>query len=142
MITTRRHLACGPQRRSVRRGATTVEFALTAPIFFLFLLAAFEFGWMNVMRHTADNAAYEAARHTMVPGAKASEAVAKANSILRVVGARGARVTVDPSTITEDTDAVTVTIDLPVSRNALVVPRFSRTRSIRSSSTLRTERAE
>ena len=46
----------------------SVEFAITAPIFFLFLLAAFEFGWMNVMRHTADNAAYEAARAAMVPG--------------------------------------------------------------------------
>ena len=56
-------LANNQRRRSkIRRGATAVEFAITAPIFFLFLLASFEFGWLNVIRHTADNAAYEAAR--------------------------------------------------------------------------------
>ena len=59
-----------------------MEFAITAPIFFLFLLAAFEFGWLNVMRHTADNAAYEAARTAIVPGATAAEALAKATSLL------------------------------------------------------------
>ena len=35
---------------------------MTAPMFVLFLMASFEFGWLNVLRHTADNAAYEAAR--------------------------------------------------------------------------------
>jgi Flp pilus assembly protein TadG len=42
------------QIRKHRRGATAVEFALTAPVFILFLMAAFEFGWLNVVRHTAD----------------------------------------------------------------------------------------
>ena len=49
------------QRQTERRGATAVEFAITAPIFFIFLLASFEFGWMNVLRHSAENAAYEGA---------------------------------------------------------------------------------
>jgi Flp pilus assembly protein TadG len=129
------------RRPGSRRGATVVEFAITLPVFFLFLMAAFEFGWLNVMRHTADNAAYEAARHVMVPGATAAEATAKAQSILDVVGTRGARITITPRTITDDTDQVTVAIDVPVSRNALVVPRFTGGRSLRSSSTLRTERA-
>ncbi len=83
--------------RTGRRGATAVEFAITAPVFFLFLLAAFEFGWLNVMRHTADNAAYEAARAAMVPGATAAEATAKANTILQIVGARGAKVSITPA---------------------------------------------
>jgi Flp pilus assembly protein TadG len=60
--------------RNHRRGATAVEFALTAPIFFVFLLSAFEFGWLNVIRHTADNAAYEAARAAIVPGATVADA--------------------------------------------------------------------
>ena len=75
-------------RRSKRAGAVTAEFAITAPIFFLFLLAAFEFGWLNVIRHTADNAAYEAARTVIVPGATVADARAKANRILGIV--RGA----------------------------------------------------
>jgi len=60
------HAAFTRRAGHARRGATTVEFAITAPVFFLFLLAAFEFGWLNVIRHTADNAAYEAARTAMV----------------------------------------------------------------------------
>jgi Flp pilus assembly protein TadG len=130
------------RRPSLRRGAAAVEFALTAPIFFLFLLAAFEFGWLNVIRHTADNAAYEAARTAMVPGATVAEARNKANGLLRVVGARGANVTVTPTVLTPETDEVTVEIDIPMNRNGLIAPRFTRNKTLHSESTLRTERAE
>lgn len=119
-----------------------VEFALTAPVFFLFLLAAFEFGWLNVIRHTADNAAYEAARTSMVPGATKAEAVAKANGLLQIVGARDATVTVTPNVITPETNQVTVTIDIPMSKNGLIVPRFTSKTTLHGSATLRTERAK
>src|SRR5712671_2452554 len=108
-----------------RRGAVAVEFAITAPIFFLFLLASFEFGWLNVIRHTADNAAYEAARTVVVPGATAAEATAKANSILNVVGARKAKIQITPANITASTTEVTVAIDIPMSSNGLITPRFT-----------------
>jgi Flp pilus assembly protein TadG len=126
----------------LRRGAAAVEFAITAPVFFLFLLAAFEFGWLNVIRHTADNAAYEGARAAMVPGATAAEATAKANSILNVIGARGAKVTITPATLTTSTTEVTVAVDVPMRRNGLIVPRFTSKTTLHSESTLRTERAE
>ena len=129
-------------RRGNRRGATVVEFALAAPIFFLFLMASFEFGWLNVLRHTADNAAYEAARYAMVPGATAAEAKSKANSILKIIGARNAVVTVTPAVLTSTTDEVTVTVDVPMKDNALVVPKFTRKTTLHGSATLRTERAQ
>jgi Flp pilus assembly protein TadG len=128
--------------RKHRRGATAVEFALTAPVFFLFLLAAFEFGWLNVLRHTADNAAYEAARNVIVPGAKASEAKSIANNLLKIVGARGAKVTITPPTVTPETESVTVSIEIPMKKNGLIVPRFTGKTKILASSTLRTERPE
>jgi len=128
--------------RTTRRGATAVEFALTVPIFLLFLLAAFEFGWLNVIRHTADNAAYEAARHAMVPGGTSAEAITKADVLLRVIGTRGAKITVTPQNITPETNQVTVAIDVPVAPNALVVSKFTGNRTLHSSSTLRTERAK
>jgi Flp pilus assembly protein TadG len=132
----------GRNRRSgARTGAVAVEFAITAPIFFLFLLAAFEFGWLNVMRHTADNAAYEAARTAIVPGATAAEAVAKATSLLKVVGARGATINITPTDITNSTTQVTVAVDLPMSSNGLIVPRFTGKTVLHSESTLRTERS-
>jgi Flp pilus assembly protein TadG len=130
------------RRCPARAGVTVVEFAIVAPIFFLFLLASFEFGWMNVLRHTADNAAYEAARTAMVPGASAGDAVAKANAILSVVKARDATVTVTPTVITQATDHVTVAIDVPMNSNALVVPRFTGTKTIHCTATLRTERVD
>jgi Flp pilus assembly protein TadG len=141
LIRSRHHAAVCRTRPS-RRGAAVIEFALTAPLFLAFLMAAFEFGWLNVIRHTADNAAYEAARTAMVPGATAAEARSKANSLLSIVGARGASVTVTPATVTTNTDEVTVAIAIPMSRNGLILPRFTKATTMRSSSTLRTERAE
>jgi Flp pilus assembly protein TadG len=129
-------------RNTCRQGATAVEFAIVAPIFFLLLLASFEFSRLNVIRHTADNAAYEAARNAMVPGATAAEAVAKANSILRVVGTRGARVTINPTALGPEVDSINVRIDIPLSQNGWVVPRFTRSSTLTAQSTLRTERAE
>jgi Flp pilus assembly protein TadG len=128
--------------KNCRRGAAAVEFALCAPVFFLFVFALFEFTWTNVLRHTADNAAYEAARRVMVPGATAAEATAEANRILRIIGARGAAVTITPTAITPDTRSVTVQVAIPMNRNGLISPRFMRDRTLTSSSTLRTERAE
>jgi Flp pilus assembly protein TadG len=128
--------------RKARRGATAVEFAVTAPVFFLFLLAAFEFGWLNVLRHTADNAAYEAARTAIVPGATSAEAEAKADSLLKIVGARSAKVTITPNPVTAETDEVTVAIEIPMSKNGLIVPRFTKSTTILASSTMQTERPE
>ncbi|WP_425396254.1 TadE/TadG family type IV pilus assembly protein [Aeoliella sp.] len=129
-------------RSSERRGAVMVEFAICAPVFILVVLAMFEFSWLNVVRHTADNAAYEAARVAMVPGATAAEAIAEAERIMSVVGARGTQVTVDPPNLGPDSTEVTVSVVIPVDDNALVTPKFTGGRQIESSSTLRTERVE
>ena len=61
------------RRARGRRGATLVEFAFVAPVFFLILLASIEFSRLNMMRHTAAHAAYEGARTALVPGATADE---------------------------------------------------------------------
>ncbi len=128
------------RRRQNRQGATAVEFALVAPIFFLLLFASFEFSRLNVIRHTADNAAYEAARIAMVPGATAAEAVTEANRILNIVGARGATVTVNPATIALSTRQITVTIDVPMGQNGWIAPRFTGALNLRSVATLKAER--
>lgn len=118
-----------------------MEFAVVAPVFFVFIIGAFEFGRLNVIRHTVDNAAYEAVRLAIVPGATSTEAVDKANSILNVVGARGARVSVDPATLGPDVDNVTVTVEVPMVQNGWIVPRFTKAATMRSVSTMRTERS-
>jgi len=128
------------QRSPNRTGATTVEFALVAPIFFLILIVSFEFSRLNVILHTADNAAYEAARIAMVPGATAAEAVNEANRIMNIAGARGTTVTVNPATLGPNTDQITVTVDIPMGQNGLITPRFTGGRTISATSTLKAER--
>lgn len=126
--------------RCSRRGATVVEFGIVVPFFLLFLMGALEFGRLNVVRHTADNAAYEAARHAIVPGATAAEATARANRLMSIVGARGVSVTVNPPNLGPDVKSVTVTVDVPLASNGWVVPKFTSATTMRGQSTMRTER--
>ncbi len=135
-----RHLL--PSAPRDRQGATIVEFAIVAPVFLLIILALFEFAWINVVRHTADNAAYEAARTVMVPGATSAEGIAEATQLLSAVGARNANVTVIPNVITTNTTHVTVQVEVPMDSNALLLPRFTSGLELRSQATLRTERVE
>jgi Flp pilus assembly protein TadG len=131
------------RQRAVRRtGAAAVEFAIVAPIFFIFVLGSLEFGRLNVIRHTADQAAYEAARHAMVPGATAAEARTRADRMLRIVGARGARVGVAPAVLGPDVDEIIVTVDIPMNQNGWITPRFTRNSTIHAVSRLKTERAQ
>ena len=129
-----------PQKN--RAGTTAVEIAIVLPIFVLLLAAAFEFGRLNIIRHIADTAAYEAARHVIVPGATSAEAVAEAKSLLDIVSTRGATVTVNPATLGPETEEVSVTIDIPMSQNGWFIPRFSTSKIIRAQSRLKTERAQ
>lgn len=131
-----------PRPRVHRRGATVAEFAIVAPVLLLVMFAMFEFSRMNVIRHTADNAAYEAARMAMVPGATVEDAVAEARRLMSTVGARGVSVNVTPDEIDTSTDEVVVEVTAPMNANAIVVPRFTRDAVIRSRATLRTERVK
>lgn len=128
--------------RNARRGATVTEFAIVSPVFFLLLVASFEFARLNVIRHTADNAAYEAARIAMVPGATANEAVNEANRIMNIAGARNTNVTVNPAVIDENTQEITVTVDVPMGTNGWITPRFTGAATMRAESTLKAERVQ
>ena len=121
---------------TLRTGATAVEFAIVAPIFFTLVIASLEFGRLNIIRHTADQAAYEAARFAMVPGATAAEAKSKAESMLKIVGARDSKITIVGPT----DDKVTVTVDVPLNKNGWIAPKFTKNKTIHATSTLKTER--
>ncbi|MCH8311023.1 MAG: pilus assembly protein, partial [Chloroflexi bacterium] len=57
------------RRRDVarRRGATAVEFAMVAPILFVFIFALIEFGRIVMVQHTVVNAAREGCRIASLP---------------------------------------------------------------------------
>lgn len=115
-----------------RRGATVVEFAVTAPILFLLLFACWEVSRTNMLRHVARSAAYEGARVGIVPGAQASEVRDAAQAMLTAVGVKGATITVTPDVITSDSTTVEVDIQLPINANAVVVPFFFRDKVVES----------
>lgn len=123
-----------------RRGALTVEMAIVLPLFFLFLFATVEFGRMNMIRHTVDNAAYEAARTAIVPGGDVATAERVAQELLTAIGCRNTTVQVSPSIITDNTPEVTVTVVCPCDDNSYVANAFFKGKNLTGVTTLRRER--
>ena len=129
------------RRHAERRyGSTTVEFALCAPVLFLFTFASLEFSRVNMIRQTVENALYEGCRRGIVPGATSSEVEAAAQQVLNAILARSAQITVTPAVITEDTPDITVAITVPIDANSWVAPLFFNGMNVSHSMTLRRER--
>jgi Flp pilus assembly protein TadG len=130
---------CLPVRR---RGALTVEFALTVPILFLVFFGLVEFCRFNMVRHGVDSAVYEGARRGIVPGAQASDVRTATQRILDSVSVVGATIDVQPTVINADTETVTVSITVPFNSNGWVVPKFLSSATLERSCTLSRELAE
>ncbi len=135
--TRQRNRRCSKTNRT---GATIVEFAIVAPIFFVLLLAGIEFATLGTIRSTAHNAAYEGARKLVIPGANPNDGIDEATRILGIVGVDKLTVTTDPTTIDDTTQEITLNISIPYDDNAVFVPYFTGGITITSSVTLKTER--
>jgi Flp pilus assembly protein TadG len=97
-----------------------VELAFTMPILFLMLFACYEFGRANMIRHTCQGAAYEAARAAIVPGATRKEAEQTAEFFLSTCGVRKFDIDVNPGEITDKTEKVTVQIKVKMHENSSI----------------------
>lgn len=128
--------------KDTRRGATLVEFVFVVPIFFLVLFAGLEFATIGTIRSTSHNAAYEGARLLVIPGAVAQDGINEAERIMSVVGVDNLTVTTTPAIIRDDTQQVTVDIEIPYAQNAVFTPWFVGNRILVSTCTLKTERYE
>ena len=118
----------------------SVEVALSLPVLLLVMFACVEFGRLNMLRITAENACYEGARRAAVPGSTSGEAESVAQSILNVASARNATITVTPAAINDSTREVTVLVEIPLAANAWVTPKFTGTKTLARSCTLSRER--
>lgn len=125
-----------------RHGAVVVEFAVTAPVLFLTFFGMVEFGRFNLIRHGIDTAAYEGARCGIVPGATSDDVRAKAEEILHAVSAVETTVTVEPSTITPQTEQVTVSVEVSLSHNGWVIPKFFQQATLSRSCTIAREQLD
>ncbi|MFN9911010.1 MAG: TadE/TadG family type IV pilus assembly protein, partial [Pirellulaceae bacterium] len=128
------------QKHSRRLGAVTIEMAFVLPLVFLLFLGGIEMARLQMIRHLADNAAYEAARNVMVPGASVAEAEKVANDIMKVAGISGAKITVTPNPIKEDTKIVKVSLQIPAKSNLWTAATFGEYVNLGTEISLMTER--
>lgn len=124
------------QARKCRRhrGATAVEFAVTAPVLFIMVFAAIEFGRVNMIRHSVENAAYEGARRGIVGSATDAQVEAAVNQHLSAVAVSGASTEV----AIVGTD-VSVTVNVPFAQNNWIAPFFFHAPTISASCSLSRE---
>ena len=110
--------------RRPRQAAVATEFAVTLPILIVFVFGAIEFGMANMMIHTAEAAAYEAARVGMTPGATATEVIQTANDILATARISHSTVAVTPTDLSTDSSAVRVSVTFKFADNTVFAPYY------------------
>ncbi len=126
-----------PHKRHYRQGAVTVEFAIAAPVLFMFVFAGVEFSRVNMIRNTIENAAYEGARSGVLPGATAANCAAVTQDLLDIIGVADSTITVTPLVILADTEEVTVTVEVPMTMsNGYITPTYYLGSTLRAAVTL------
>lgn len=128
-----------PQKRENRRGASAVEFALVAPIFFLVAMGIFEFGRAMMVQQMLINASREGARTATFQTSTSDSAVDAAIDHLSRAGLTIARerVTVSPDpTTAAHGDPVTVTLAVPYSEVGWIPGFFMGGRTLTAATTM------
>lgn len=122
-----------------RRGAAAVEFALVSTLLFTLFFTSLELCRVAMIRHTADNAVYEACRVGIIPGATAVEVQDQARTIMATLGVSNVNVNVTPASINRDTDEITVEVSIPLDQNSYIPLGFTAGKTITRELTLRRE---
>jgi hypothetical protein len=95
----------------------------------------------------AENAAYTAARHIMVPGATKQDAIDEANAVMGRIGARGVTIDIEAkdkdgaaqAEIDDGTARIKVYIEVPLSQNSFVLAHFTSSKTLTATATMRFE---
>lgn len=133
----------GPiRRRLARRGAAAVEFALVAPIFFMFIFGMIEYGRAVMVQQILTNAAREGARVAILTTATTTSVKSAVTTYLSNAGISGATPSVSPDPPTSATtgSSVTVTVSVPFnSVSWLPTPQWLGSTTLTAVSVMRTE---
>ncbi|MGB7329308.1 MAG: TadE/TadG family type IV pilus assembly protein [Rubripirellula sp.] len=122
-----------------RRGTTAIETALVIPVLFALLFAAIDFARVQNIRDTASLAAYEGARQGILPGKSAATVHDVVQDNIDALGIMDAVITVTPSTITDQTPQITVSIDTPLSTNLYAFCSFFENKTVHATCSLKRE---
>jgi Flp pilus assembly protein TadG len=119
-----------------------VEFALVAPLFFLFIFGMIEYGRLIMVQQILTNAAREGARVAILDGRTAADVTNAADQYLGGANIHGATVSVtpDPPSSAANGNPVTVTISVPFGQVSwLPAPMFIGNATMTATATMRRE---
>lgn len=125
-----------------RRGAAVVEFAIIAPLIFLFVFGIIEFGRLVMVQQVLTNASREGARRAVVRETTDADVRSTVEDMLDDSQIDGATVTVTTTLATppDSADMKTVTIAIPFeSVSWLPTPLFLNGTTLNASTTMRQE---
>jgi Flp pilus assembly protein TadG len=107
----------GSRKRSARRGAAVVEFALIAPLFFTMILGIIEFGRMMMVQQILVNAAREGARSAVLPGETDAQVTTVVSNYMSGVQISGYSESCSPTLSSNPASgtALKVTVSVPAS---------------------------
>jgi len=106
--------------RPPRRGATLVEFAVVASVFFVIVLGIIELGRGFMVLHLLTNAAREGARTGVIEGKSTDDINSTVTTALKSQGVKVDKATVQVNRVEQDAakakqgDAITVVVSVPV----------------------------
>ena len=100
--------------RKKRRGASVVEFAIVAPVFFLLVFGMLEFGRMVMVQQVITNASREGARRAVLDGVTTAEIETAVADYLSAGSITGAEIVIDPDPPSDAGygEPVTVTVSI------------------------------
>jgi Flp pilus assembly protein TadG len=132
---------CRSYRRN-QRGASAVEFAVVAPVFFLLIFGMIEYGRMVMVQQVITNASREGCRRAVIDGSTYNDVQAAVNNYLTSAGIKNTTLTVNPNPPNTATagSPVTVTVSVPFSQVSwLPSPMFLGGTQLRATTVMRRE---
>lgn len=132
------------RRPGSRSGAAVVEFAVVAPVLFLFVFGMIEFGRMVMVQQIMTNAAREGARVAILPNATTAQVTTAVTNYLTAGAISGATATVSPDPPSSATygAAVTVMVSVPFkSVSWTPSPFFLGSTTLKAQCVMRTEQS-
>jgi Flp pilus assembly protein TadG len=125
-----------------RRGASVVEFAIVAPLFFLLVFGMIEFGRMVMVQQVLTNASREGARRAVLSGVSDADVETTVEDYLANASISGATVTLATQAPTppDTAEARVVTVTIPFNQVSwLPTPIFLGSNTLSASTTMRRE---
>ena len=93
-------------------------------VLMMIVFASIEFVRLNMLKHSVEYASYLAARNGIIIGAKVNDVKQVALDHLDLFTLSGASVDITPNNITDDTEIIEVTVNVPVTGNSWISPVY------------------